>query len=149
MDVRIRPVRPEEKARWEQLFRDYGKFYKTDVTSEAVAAVWVWIHDEDEPFWCDVAESNDGRIVGMTQYQMMHRSIGGSMVVYLSDLFVEPEIRGGGVGRALIEHVIAVAKAKGAPTVRWLTQEFNYKGRMLYDSFAPKSDFILYQVATK
>ena len=146
MSVKIRPVQPQEKARWEELFRAYGKFYKVEVTPQAVAAVWTWIHDAEEPFWCDVAE-DDGKLVGMTQYQMMHRSLGGSMVVYLSDLYVDPELRGGGVGRALIEHVMAFAKTKGAPSVRWLTQDFNYKGRMLYDSFAPKSDFILYNVA--
>jgi GNAT superfamily N-acetyltransferase len=146
MSVTIRPVRPAEKVRWEEMFRAYGKFYKTEVAPAAVEAVWAWIHDPAEPFWCDVALTEDGKLIGMTQYQMMHRSIGGSMIVYLSDLFVEPDLRGGGVGRKLIEHVLAFAKTKGAPNVRWLTQEFNYKGRMLYDTFAPKSDFILYNV---
>lgn len=149
MSVTIRPVRPSEKARWEELFRAYGRFYKVEVMPEAVEAVWGWIGDEAEPFWCDIAEDGSGKIIGMTQYQLMHRSLGGSMVVYLSDLYVDPELRGGGVGRALIEHVIAFAKARGAPSVRWLTQDFNYKGRMLYDTFAPKSDFILYNVPVK
>jgi GNAT superfamily N-acetyltransferase len=149
MSIKIRPVRSQEKARWEELFRAYGKFYKMDLSPETVETVWTWIHDPKEPFWCDVAESEDGTIAGLTQYQLMHRSTVGSMVVYLSDLYVEPSLRGGGVGRALIEHVLAFAKANGTPTVRWLTQEFNYKGRMLYDSFAPRSDFILYQVAIK
>ncbi|MEZ5923400.1 MAG: GNAT family N-acetyltransferase [Hyphomicrobiaceae bacterium] len=146
MTATIRPVQQPEKARWEELFRAYGTFYKVDVTPQAVEAVWGWIHDPAEPFWCDVAEDGQGKLIGMTQYQMMHRSLGGSMVVYLSDLYVEPGLRGGGVGRALIEHVLAFAKARGAPSVRWLTQDFNYKGRMLYDTFAPKSDFILYNV---
>jgi GNAT superfamily N-acetyltransferase len=149
MSVKIRPVMPGEKARWEELFRAYGHFYKLEVTPEAVTAVWAWINDAQEPFWCDVAEAEGGRLAGMTQYQMMHRSLGGGMVVYLSDLYVDPDIRGAGTGRALIEHVLAVAKAKGAPSVRWLTQDFNYKGRMLYDTFAPKSDFILYNVPVK
>lgn len=149
MSAKIRPVRPQEKARWEEMFRAYGIFYKVEVTPEAVEGVWAWINDAKEPFWCDVAENAEGQLVGMTQYQMMHRSLGGSQVVYLSDLYVDPELRGGGIGRALIEHVLAFAKAKGAPSVRWLTQDFNYKGRMLYDSFAPKSDFILYNVPVK
>ncbi len=149
MSAKIRPVRPEEKARWEEMFRAYGKFYKVEVTPEAVEGVWAWINDPNEPFWCDVAEDAEGKLAGMTQYQLMHRSLGGSQVVYLSDLYVDPELRGGGIGRALIEHVLAFAKTKGAPSVRWLTQDFNYKGRMLYDSFAPKSDFILYNVPVK
>ena len=149
MSVKIRPVKPEEKARWEELFQAYGRFYKLEVTPAAIAAVWAWINDAQEPFWCDVAEAEGGQLAGMTQYQMMHRSLGGGMVVYLSDLYVDPDVRGAGTGRALIEHVLAFAKSKGAPSVRWLTQDFNYKGRMLYDTFAPKSDFILYNVPVK
>ncbi len=149
MSVKIRPVRQEEKSRWEELFRAYGKFYKMDLTPDTIEAVWGWIFDEDEPFWCDLAEAEDGTLVGLTQYQLMHRSSVGSMVVYLSDLYVEPGLRGGGIGRALIEHVLAFAKTRGVSSVRWLTQDFNYRGRMLYDTFAPKSDFILYNVPVK
>ena len=52
----------------------------------------------------------DAGVVGFTQYQLMHRSLGGGMVCYLSDLYVEPTIRGSGAGRALIDHVIAFAR---------------------------------------
>lgn len=70
------------------------------------------------------------------------------MVCYLSDLYVNPHLRGGGVGRALIDHVLEFAKARGLPGVRWLTQEFNYPARQLYDTYARKTDFILYNVPT-
>ena len=46
----------------------------------------------------------------------------------------------------MIDHVIRFAKAQGFTNVRWLTQEFNYAGRKLYDTYRPKSDFILYSV---
>ena len=76
----------------------------------------------------------------------MHRSLSGEMVCYLSDLFVRPEVRGTGAGRALIDHVFTFARARDISNVRWLTQDFNYAGRRLYDTYAPKSDFILYSV---
>src|SRR3989338_2166783 len=52
----------------------------------------------------------------------------------------------GAWGGVMINHVIGFAKARKISNVRWLTQEFNYAGRQLYDSFRPKSDFILYSV---
>ena len=70
------------------------------------------------------------------------------MVCYLSDLYVEPGVRGSGVGRTLIDHVLDFAKSRGLPGVRWLTQEFNYPARTLYDTYAAKTDFILYNVST-
>ncbi len=140
----IRPVMPEDRAVWEALFDGYAAFYKTSVSPEAKAAVWGWILG-DEEFWCDLAEV-DGKVVGFVQYQLMHRSLSGAKVCYLSDLFVWPDQRGGGLGRGLIDHVIGFARGRGIANVRWLTQEFNYAGRRLYDTYRPKSDFILYSV---
>ena len=122
----------------------YAAFYKTSVTAEGRQAVWEWIFGGEE-FWADLAVL-EGKVVGLCQYQLMHRSLSGAKVVYLSDLYVLPDVRGGGVGRAMIDHVIGFAKGRGISNVRWLTQEFNYAGRRLYDSYRPKSDFVLYSV---
>jgi GNAT superfamily N-acetyltransferase len=65
-------------------------------------------------------------------------------VCYLQDLYTDPAVRGRGVARALIEAVYAAADAEGCPSVYWLTQEFNYRGRMLYDQVAVKTPFIRY-----
>ncbi|MBI1170631.1 GNAT family N-acetyltransferase [bacterium] len=144
MTVQIRPLDRQDRADWEELFEGYAAFYKTSVDAAAKAAVWEWIFGPED-FWSDLAVL-DGQIVGLCQYQLMHRSLSGAKVVYLSDLYVRPEVRGGGVGRAMIDHVIGFARGRGIGNVRWLTQEFNYAGRRLYDSYRPKSDFILYSV---
>ena len=145
MPLTIRPVTDEDRPAWEALFDGYASFYKTTFTPQAKAAVWAWIFDMDEPYWADLALL-DGRPVGLVQYQLMHRSLSGAKVCYLSDLFTLPTARSHGVGRALIDHVIDFARGRGIANVRWLTQEFNYAGRKLYDSYRPKSDFILYSV---
>ena len=145
--IDIRPLRPEDRAIWEDLFDAYAAFYKTATTGKAKDAVWDWIFGPQD-FWADLA-LRDGKVVGLCQYQLMHRSLSGAQVVYLSDLYVRPDLRGGGAGRAMIDHVIGFARARGIGNVRWLTQEFNYAGRKLYDSYGPKSDFILYSVPVK
>lgn len=146
MTVKIRRLADNDRVRWEQMFQAYAEFYKTTVPDGGFDAVWNWIFDPQNDFWCDVAEDNEGNVIGFTQYQLMHRSLGGGMVCYLSDLFVEPTMRGSGAGRAMIDHVMTFAKRKGLPSVRWLTQEFNYAARKLYDTYASKTDFILYNV---
>ncbi len=119
----IRPVAAPDRAVWEEMFDLYAGFYKTTVSPEAKAEVWGWICAEEPEFWCDLIE-DAGRVVGMVQYQLMRRSLSGGHVCYLSDLFVRPEVRGGGHGRALIDHVIGFARARGIANVRWLTRVF-------------------------
>lgn len=50
-----------------------------------------------------------------------------------------------GVGRALIEAVYEAADERGAPSVYWLTQDFNETARVLYDRVANLTPFIKYQ----
>ena len=64
---------------------------------------------------------------------------------YLQDLYVADDVRGGGVGRALIEHVYAEAQAAGASRVHWLTQEDNAQARLLYERIASRSGFVQYR----
>jgi GNAT superfamily N-acetyltransferase len=142
--MHIRPLQETDRAIWEDLFNQYAAFYKTTIPNGGHDNVWQWIFDPDNPFWCDLIIDTDDTPFGFTQYQLMHRSLGGSMVCYLSDLFVTPDRRGSGAGRALIDHVLEFAKSNGTVNVRWLTQDSNYAGRRLYDTYSPKSEFILY-----
>jgi GNAT superfamily N-acetyltransferase len=144
--MHIRPLAQSDRAIWEDFFAKYAEFYKTSIPEGGFDRVWGWIFDPHNDFWCDLAVAEDGVPVGFTQYQLMHRSLSGAMVCYLSDLYVRPDLRGTGAGRALIDHVIAFARGRGIGNVRWLTQDFNYAGRRLYDRYGPKTDFILYSV---
>ena len=66
-------------------------------------------------------------------------------VCYLQDLYADPEVRGQGIGRALIEAVYRAADDNGTPAVYWLTQEFNHTARRLYDRIGTLTPFIKYQ----
>ena len=65
---------------------------------------------------------------------------------YLEDLFVAPDVRGGGVGSALIAQVRTAATDAGAHKVYWLTQSGNATARRLYDSLATDTGFVHYQM---
>ncbi|MFX5199181.1 GNAT family N-acetyltransferase, partial [Acinetobacter baumannii] len=81
--------------------------------------------------WCALAWDGP-TAVGLVHW-IRHRSTWTpGDYVYLQDLFVAPEIRGGGVGRQLIEHVYAAARDLGASRVYWLTHETNTTAMQLY-----------------
>lgn len=142
MDIRL--ARDSDFERWLPLWKGYQRFYETDIPEGTTATTWSRFLDPAEPMHCAVAE-RDGRLIGMVHY-IRHRScwtVGDYM--YLQDLFVDPDVRGQGVGRALIEHVYARAAQAGASRVWWLTHESNATAMLLYDRIAQKSGFVQYR----
>ena len=79
MGPNIRPLELADRARWEEMFAGYAAFYRTEVPEGGMAAVWSWIFDPENDFWCDVVEDASGALSGFVQYQLMHRSLGGTM----------------------------------------------------------------------
>ena len=142
--MKIRMAHADDFAQWVTLWKGYQVFYKTNIAEATTDTTWSRFLDPAEPMYCAVAEV-DGKLIGMVHY-IFHRSCWTEGdYVYLQDLFAAPEMRGKGVGRALIEHVYAVAKAQGGNRVWWLTHETNCDAMHLYDKMADKSGFIQYR----
>jgi GNAT superfamily N-acetyltransferase len=140
----ITPFQRDDYERWLPLWRGYQSFYQTDIPDETTKVTWSRIMDAAEPMWGALARRG-GTPVGMVHW-IFHRSnwtIGD--YCYLQDLFVAPEVRGGGVGRALIEFVYAEARRAGSPRVYWLTHESNAEAITLYDRVASRSGFVQYR----
>jgi GNAT superfamily N-acetyltransferase len=143
-DIIVRPLRPDERAQWEPLWKGYQAFYRADIPDETSAVTWARFHDPAEPMGV-LGGFVDGKLCGIVHY-VLHRScwtVGD--YCYLQDLFVAEEARNLGLGRALIAAVEAKARASGASRVHWLTQESNATARALYDKLAERSGFIQYR----
>lgn len=140
----IRPLTAADHDAWLPLWQGYQAFYETAIAPEVTAVTWARLLDPVEPMHALGAEA-DGRLVGITHY-LFHRSTWTmGDYCYLQDLFVAPEVRGSGAGRALIEGVAAAAQGAGASRVYWLTAEDNHDARALYDKVARYSGFIQYR----
>jgi ribosomal protein S18 acetylase RimI-like enzyme len=140
----VRPIAKAERAAWEQLWQGYLKFYKATVSAAATDTAWARLHDPKEPMFALGAYVEDA-LKGIVHY-LYHRSMWTvGNYCYLQDLFVDPNTRGLGLGRALIEAVYTEAIKAGASRVYWLTQEDNAAARALYDKLANRSGFIQYR----
>ena len=116
--IAIRPLRLDERADWEPLWKGYLDFYKTSVPKQIYDTTWARLHDPDEPMWL-LGATVDGKLLGIVHY-LYHRScwtVGD--YCYLQDLFVAEDARKLGLGRALIEAVYREARAAGASRVYW------------------------------
>lgn len=142
--VEIRLFTPQDKAAWLPLWKGYQSFYKTSIADDVSDTSWERLLDAQEPMACAFVWLN-GEAVGFVHY-IRHRSTWAKGdYCYLQDLYVNPEIRGKGFGRALIEHVYHAAEKEGCSRVYWLTHETNSDAMVLYDRVADKSGFIQYR----
>ena len=147
MPLTIRPLRPDDEDDWRRLWTGYLDFYQTSVPEAVYAATFARLLGDDPQDFSALIAEVDGRPAGLAHYLFHRHCWRIENVCYLQDLFVAPEARGTGLGRALIEAVYARADAAGAPGVYWLTQDFNTEARQLYDRIARVSPFIRYNRA--
>jgi len=140
----ITPIHGDDFDRWLALWKGYQRFYEVDIPEAVTLATWARFLDPAEPMYAALARG-EGKALGLV-HSIYHRSTWTSAEhCYLQDLYVSPEVRGGGMGRALIEHVYADAQGRGAKRVHWLTHESNRQARRLYDRMAGRPGFIQYR----
>ena len=140
----IRPLRPGDESDWRRLWTGYLRFYGTEVPEAVYASTFARLLGDDPRDFNALVAELDGRLVGLAHYLFHRHAWKIEEVCYLQDLFTDPEVRGLGLGRALIEAVYARADAGGAPAVYWLTQDFNTTARQLYDRIGQVTPFIRY-----
>ena len=75
-------------------------------------------------YFCLIAERN-GRAAGFAIYFFNYSTWKGRPGLYLEDLLVLPELRGLGIGKALLERVAAVAVEKECPRLQWEVLDWN------------------------
>ncbi len=146
MSVRVRRLAEKDKAAWLPLFKGYIAFYKATVADDVVEKTWQRLMEGAADFHIGlVAVDETDTPVGLA-HVLFHRSTWSpTSYCYLEDLFVDPDQRLKGVGRALIEATYKEADARGCTRTYWATQEFNYRARALYDQVATKSVFVQYR----
>ncbi len=133
-----------DRADWMALWDAYLAFYKADLPDSVGEHTFGRMVDPAGDIKGFKAVDENGRMVGMVTYLYHPTTWSAAPRCYLHDLYTLPEQRGKGIGRKLIEAVYEAAKRDGSEQVYWLTQEFNYAGRMLYDKVAERTPFIKY-----
>lgn len=72
-----------------------------------------------------VAAGDDGRVLGMVSLLPSISTAEGGPVFWLEDMVVRPEVRGLGVGRALLDEAVALARELGGTRISLLTDAAN------------------------
>jgi GNAT superfamily N-acetyltransferase len=136
--LNLRPATPADVPQILQFIRDLATYEREP---DAVLATEAdLLRDGFGPqkrFHCLMAElSESGATIsaGFALYFYNYSTWRGHAGIYLEDLYVSPEHRGKGIGKALLTRVAAIAVAEGCPRYEWSVLDWNQPSIDFYQS---------------
>lgn len=142
--VEIRDLGPEDEADFRRLWQGFLDYYQMSLPQPVTDATWSRLMDPACTMKARVAQV-DGVVAGFALHQHHPSSWVLGDDCYLEDLFVDPAFRGQGLGRALIEDLMALARSRGWHRIWWATDQDNEGARKLYDSLASCDNHVRYR----
>jgi GNAT superfamily N-acetyltransferase len=136
---------PAHRDAFLALWAGYLQFYEVDLDPAVTEATWARLMDPASPVKARIA-MEDGVAMGFAIHLHHPSTWVAGDDCYLEDLFVSDAARGKGLGRALIDDLAALARAKGWHRLYWHTNEGNARARALYDTYAKSDGHIRYRM---
>lgn len=89
-----------------------------------------------------------GQPIGFAVYFYNYSTWLGRNGIYLEDVFVRPEHRRKGAGRALLKHIAGIAVAEGCGRFEWSVLDWNQPAINFYESIGakPQSEWTIYRL---
>ncbi|MEX8194076.1 GNAT family N-acetyltransferase [Comamonas guangdongensis] len=90
----------------------------------------------------------DGKAVGFAVYFFNYSTWQGQHGLYLEDLYVTPDARGHGAGKALLQHLAQIAVDRNCGRFEWSVLDWNTPSIQFYDRLGalPQNEWIRYRM---
>ena len=148
MTIHIRSATKEDVPIVAELIRGLARYEKLEnevVMTEDLLAAGLF---GERPYAEVVLAVDEHRPVGFALFFHNFSTFLGRPGIYLEDLFVVPEERGSGVGRALLEHLARLAVNRGCGRLEWAVLDWNRDAIAFYERLGarPNSDWTVYRL---
>ncbi len=147
----IRPAKSEEVGEVLQLIQDLAIYEKAPEQVEASKEDLLnTIFSSDPRVFCDLVEV-DGQIAGMAIWFLNYSTWQAKHGIYLEDLFIKPEYRGRGYGKALLKHLAKICDEKGYGRLQWWVLDWNSPAIEFYKSLGAEAmdEWTVYRTSGK
>ena len=124
---------------------DYEKMLNEVVADEATLETWIFDKQKAEVIFA----LHDGKEVGFALFFHNFSTFLGRAGIYLEDLYVKPECRGKGYGKALLKKLASIAMERGCGRLEWWCLDWNKPSIDFYLSLGAEamSDWAVYRIA--
>lgn len=147
--MKIRPARNDEASIILQLIKDLAEYEKApDEVKASEKEINETIFAENPKVFCDFVEV-DGEIAGMAIWFLNYSTWQGKHGIYLEDLYVKPEFRGRGYGKALLQHLASICNERGYGRFQWWVLDWNSPAIEFYRSLGAEAmdEWTVYRVS--
>jgi GNAT superfamily N-acetyltransferase len=124
MTLLIRPATRDDVSIVLHFVRELAAFEREPDAVEATEEVLARALFDEGAAEAVIAE-RDGQPVGFALFFHNFSTWTGRKGLYLEDLYITPEARGSGVGRALLSHLAALAVARDCARFEWAVLDWN------------------------
>jgi GNAT superfamily N-acetyltransferase len=145
----IRPAIPSDAALIHGFITDLAIYEKAEhEVLASVADIEQSLFAEGSPAHALIC-SRDGVPIGYAVYFFSYSTWLGRQGLYLEDLYIAPEQRGGGAGKQLLRHLAQLACARGCARLEWSVLDWNEPAIQFYQSLGakPQDEWIRYRLA--
>jgi diamine N-acetyltransferase len=138
--VEIRAARAGEETLVLELLRELAVYEKIEHKFQLTTALIARDFIGDDPVCgCDLLFS-DGKLAGVMTWYRTYASFAASRGLFLEDIFVRPEFRGQGFGKAFFAHLAKRAAKEGAAHIQWLVLDWNAPSIAFYEGLGARHD---------
>lgn len=141
----VRRLRSDDRPQWGPLWQGYLEFYEYELDDATTDSTWARLTGDDTSL-VGLGAFEGPDLVGICHLVFHPSTWSVPPYCYLEDLFVRPDRRGGGTGRALIDAAVVETDQAEASRLYWHTRATNDTARRLYDQVAEHRGFIVYEV---
>jgi GNAT superfamily N-acetyltransferase len=145
--VEVRPIQTRELDELLPLVAGYQRFYGAEPDGQRNRRFFSrFLHPSDEGLLLGAWVS--GALAGFATLYWFFSSTKAADSVLMNDLFVREDVRGAGIGRALIQSALEEARRRGAAHLEWYTAPDNLVAQRLYESVpgAGRSTWYAYEI---
>lgn len=130
----LRPATPDDVPALVAMVRDLATFEREPDAVEVDDAMLAAALFTDAPVVFATVADDAGEVLGMAIHFRNFSTWTGRVGIYLEDLYVRPEHRGRGVGRALLADLARTATDRGYARVDWSVLDWNRTAIDVYRS---------------
>ena len=149
--ISLRPAEPKDAGLISAFIRELADYERLSHEAQATQAdVAAALFGERPTMFCDLAEWS-GQPAGFALWFYSFSTFRGRRGIYLEDLYVRPEHRGQGLGKALLSRLARRCADEGLGRLEWAVLDWNAPSIAFYESLGarPMTEWTVYRLANE